>query len=292
MRLLTLIGLVALLSACDSAAPSAPDSLVGTWELADLTSETLVTSRIDQSFPNFSAQGEGRITVSGAVTADLRYVLYSIRQGGTDDVAFADAPSFPISGPITTLLVRREPSAVATLNVRANDRDDRFDDDGAVSIEYNGGRFQVVAPTLRASDGSGRQARAEGTLTFPLIALRAGQETTIETQQDEVVRRTLTFSDTGTFTLTSVSGPPLQGAWAAGPDGALELRYGSEPPDYSSQPRASYTVDGNALRISLSFPNGCTQECVPAYAASRYADPASLSAVRYVTTESYRRVSG
>ncbi|WP_412061072.1 hypothetical protein [Rubrivirga sp. IMCC45206] len=292
MRTLLALAL-AFLSACDTGevAP-VPSPLVGTWDLTALTSETLVTSRVDQSIPDLSAQGEGGIEVAGAVTDRLRYVWYVDRQQGTlDEVVFGTTPGPPAAGiPVVTLGVGAGlgPSVLNWLPQGVDTPEVRYEAGGQAPYSYENGRFVVPAVTLRADDGS--QVQAQGSLTVPLVRLAADREVSVERRDGSTDGRAIAFTEAGTFTQSAEGDVFLTGTWQTDGAESLELRPGGRPVDYAIEPRVTYRVDGSVLRLTRSFDRGCTDECLPSYAANHYAEPGSITRVRTVVVETYRRV--
>lgn len=293
MRAALAFSLVLMLAACDSGAePPVASSLVGVWEQTDVSSATLVTSRIDQSVPDLDALGQGGIQVTGAVTEQMRYVWFVDRQqasfqevvfGTTPGSSQTDVPYVTFGASIDT--INRQVAVLNWLPQGSDGPELRYESNGEIPFTYSEGRFSIPTATLRGADGS--QVQVQGALTLPLVRLAAGVESPVRTASESTRARTITFTE-GSYTETFEGEVIQTGTWRTGEDGLLELRPGGQPPDYSFQPRVTYQLDGATLRL-MRTSETCTHECLLAYAANRFAPARSITRVRHTATEVYRR---
>ncbi|MGB3542194.1 hypothetical protein, partial [Rubrivirga sp.] len=188
---LTLTLVLLLVAGCDATAVEDSgldgDPVVGTWQAVGTADEVLLTSRVDQSVPNFRARGEGGIVLSGALEDRLHYVSslyrYSEAVDGVyaESITFASRPGFDLEdGPITLLLVDVSANPASASVNRATSRSETYFGApfpaGTGPFSYRDGRLTVPGVEVVAEDGSGRRVAVGGTLTFPVVELRAGQE--------------------------------------------------------------------------------------------------------------------
>ena len=295
MRRLLALALLPCLAACDSAVDppaSSASPLVGTWASAEEATETLVTSRLDQSVPDFSARGTGEITVSGAVSAQLQYVTRTYRRDGLASVSFASVRQPQAPGEMAVQIDAQTDggAGLGFVALRAvagvPNADIQYDDAGDVTspFSFDKGRFTLQETTLTAEDGSDRRVVVGGTLSFPSLRLAGGVETRVDVDRRAGGEYSLSFSDDGRFVNRSADGFESRGTWAAGRDDVLTLTYSGSSPE-----RYTYAIEGETLSLTFSPPQGCVQECAERYPESLYAPVGSFSSVRYVVTNSFRR---
>jgi len=299
LRLLAL-PLLLLVSACDVAAPETPEvpdepaAFVGAWDVASVASETYITSRVSQSVPDFSAVGAGGIEIAGAADGRLRYVLYVHRGGAYGSIGYEavalSADRAEATESVGTILFNAEESPNGSqASVNLNTGDPQQDDfsgafpAGTRAFSFGAGRLTVPDITLRAGDGSGRELRVGGALTFPLVPLQAGVETLLNRREVPVESpRTITFGGDGTY-LDPVTWTSLGGRWREGAPGQLTVTVGSVTFGLTAE------VVGGVLRLEQTHEHACTGECVPSTEAGLFAEPGSFERVRGTTVTTLRR---
>ena len=279
-RLAALLLVLPVLAACDSTEPG--DDLVGVWTVSSIGLEYVVTSRTAQTVPDFTAAPSGAISVSGAVNRQLRYVdeIY----GGGDGFSLARfTAAAPGSGPLSELTVSQfgDQSNVSFYD-EPTGRDFRADFQGRPSFRVQGTSVEVATSTLY--DGSG-SVSVSGALTFPGIALAAGEPTAVPAgtlEIDDLVA-TYEFEEGGTFTATSFDfdeTTTISGTWEATDDG--RLRVSTTEGSVTQTTAFTYEVSGSTLRLTATGLGGagpCTGDCLRQVEGQIFAATNSLTAV-------------
>ena len=285
-RLAALLSLVLLLAACDSTEPG--DDLVGTWTLTSMARELRVTSRMAQTVPDFSATPTGAITVSGAASSRLDRLDAIYRDDHHAQVQLSSSTVSSQSGGSSWLAFYQSGSDTSA---------DFYDaEQGAYFSGYvsgrelftvSGTRFTVSPMTL---GGGGPSVSVGGTLTFPGVALAAGEPTAIPRAGyvDETEGTvTFEFEDDGTFVTTEIDGNTSvasSGTWEVADDG--RVRIGVVDGSVTQYVTFDYAITGGTLQLEAAGLDGlssCDAECLRQVESEVFAARGTLSAAELVT---------
>ena len=274
-----------VLAACDSAGPTDSDALVGTWALTGLREELRVTSRADQVLPDLTAEAEGAVDVAGAAPARLPFLAFVVASAEDRLAVFYERePSAEDGDPGAQLFLYQSGFSDDASFFSGGTDGLAFSADvpeGAALFTSDGAA--VTVPPLTLTSGGGLEVVAGGTLTFPEIALAAGESTPVPRRplfdlfEDEGI--TITFREDGTFETRAAGEDPTAGTWDATEDGevTVRIREGGE----TETVRFAFRVEGGALTLTLSGPggDGCDAPCRLDYEATLLAEPGSLTDV-------------
>ncbi len=159
---------------------------------------------------------------------------------------------------------------------------------GTGPFSYREGRLTVPSVEVVSEDGLDRGITVGGTLTFPLVALRAGQETVLSSEASVIEgERTVTFNSDGSYRESS-AGSTTSGRWRRDASGDVIVETGSVAR------RLGVGLEGGRLELQYQEPAegaGCVLECVSSTEANLFAPIGSISTVRYASTTTYRRPS-
>ena len=289
MRLALFALALVTLAACDSVGPTDPDALIGTWSLTGLDEEVRVTSTVDQSVPDLSAQASGAVTASGAEAAQLRFVNRVYRSSEEQSIDLTSADRFTNDGSYSELSISRfgtgeGAQAYGVLYAPSGTGYSAFGP--FVPFTHDGGRITV--PSLTLDDGSGQSVTVGGTLTFPEVALVAGERSVIPRRSfdDEFIEgdASFTFFEDGTFEASTTERnrtTTIEGTWASDMDG--EVRIGIRDGNVVETVRYTFEVRDGALRLETTDESigggNCPAECRRSYEASTLARAGSFSEV-------------
>ena len=271
-----------VLAACDSAGPTDADALVGTWALTGLREELRVTSRADQVLPDLTAEAEGAVEVAGAAPARLPFLAFVVASAEDRLAVFYERERSDGDPGAQLLLYQSDFSDEASFYGGADGLAFSADVPEGAALFTSDGAAVTVPPLTLTSEG-GLEVVASGTLTFPEIALAAGEPTSLperslfELFEDEGI--TITFREDGTFESRAAGDDLTVGTWESTEDGevTVRIREGGE----TETVRFAFRVEGGALTLSLSGPSGdgCDAPCRLGYEAGLLAEPGSLSDV-------------
>ena len=274
MRFSLFLSLLVALSACDSTEPAAPSPLIGSWVLTDAGVESYVMSRVDQTLPDLEQRAiAGGIQIQGDATATLTHVL--------------DAQA------VTPQFVRfREGGSYAVWLDLGNNRNDP----GEAVLQSPGGPIGLFTgsaggapvfsregatlsiPTISLTDASGQTATASGSVTFPAVEYRAGEETTLrEHSYPHAVGDTLHFHADGTFRVSGDRTPFLHTAarWRSESPGSVTFLYENGGVILSA---FAYRIEEGTL--ALDYLEDADAETRERLETPRLAAPGSFAAVR------------
>ena len=263
--LILVSALAVTLGGCDSIDEVPLEQLAGEWTSVEHDAELYIVPSVDGSYPDFSRPGEGAITLSGAVEAELRYTrpFEEIPGGGRGTaIAFADEPFGPEAAPSLLLDFYSRRDSRVVLTARAADgqvREFSWSTTGFMpwppTPEPEGGRVTLDEPrTLTGDDGS--TVTVTGGLTFATRRVAAGD--TVFFSPTDVYPWTTRYdiSGDGTVVRTLDCGddPPIEGTIeGTGERGTFSF----EPPPTLQCPEVPsvvhYRVEGDALVLSFEL---------------------------------------
>ena len=226
------------LSACDSAedetSPS-PSALVGSWSLAEVTTESFVTVSEAQPLVDRNGPVTGSVTTSGAEAATFRFMRVEPQFGE----AILTSYDPRLSPPATRYELRMTTSGYSRLSVSRPDGSfTEYDSYGATpAYTYADGRLTVRPTTLQNYFTGEAVTVAAGTLAYPVVQLSAGA-------------RTLVRSTTDPFDGTSGSGV-LDVRYVFESDGGFRAERDFTP-NVTRSVAGTWAVDGPRLRLSVA----------------------------------------
>ena len=278
--------LVPFVAACDSGGPEA--DLVGTWALTSADTELRVTSRAAQTIPDLTATPSGAVTVSGAVSARLRYVGNIFQFEDFTVLSITEGDPRTGAGLGSELTLQGDGDGTNAYFFPAGDGAFSGYFPGVPSFARSGAQFTVPRLTIEGGDGT---VTIGGTLTFPEVRLAASTPTAVRQDpydaEDGGAAIQFTFEEDGTFRLATTSGNRTTentGTWET--VGAGQVRIGIRENSVTEYVAFDYVVDGGALRLEAAGIDGvssCEAECLRDVEAQIFAEPRSLTAAESVT---------
>ena len=270
-----LVVLCLLLAACDSGEPEAPpveiSGIIGTWQPQSMQRHTYATLTQTQRALDFFSPAEGSLTVSGALSASLRYLdaRYSDASNPVAGYSFADHAISTGQTPTVELGVTTSGGAVVSeIDATGQSRRQFY-----IDPPWTPSRFTLGADTVRAVrtryidiSGTGSAVFVEGALVVPFRTVRGGVETVLSTRAlgagnsyfDPNRQMTLAFKADGR--LTSTEGPYSRtGTWTRTEDGAIDVFYEDLPATLYHRYRVR---DGALVETTPYTENGlCGTQC-------------------------------
>ena len=283
MSRLSLLVLLAapLLAACDSSEPG--DDLVGVWTVSSVQTEYVVTSRTAQTLPDLSASPSGAVTVTGDASARFDRLGFVFSDGmGTSILSLTTSTATGTGSDPDLMIFQSEADSEVRFLDGPSGRYFTGTFPGQTSFGVSGTTLSVPARSL--GDGAGAVV-VRGSLTFPGIALAAGQPTAVPSGTLDIVGEATTFEfgDDGGFTVTTRYGNESEvssGTWKVRDDG--RLRIGIVDGTTTETNVFAYEISGGTLRLSASGLDNsasCDAECRRQIEAQIFAAPGSLSAL-------------
>ncbi len=292
-RLAAVLLLIApLLAACDSSEPG--DRLVGTWTLNTIRTDLVVTSSTAQTLADFSATPTGAISVSGAVTRKLSILAQiSSWDGGNIQAVITSAAPVTDQGSVSALTVYQDPNG-ASVEYFDAPRGQYFNEymPQRTAIQVSGARLTVLPTSIHNGDES---VIVGGTLTFPSVAIPAGQPTPVPTRNSEglpYLTTTFDFEEDGTFVTTEIDGNQAEarsGTWEIVTEG--RVRIGVVDGSVTEYVTFDYEIEGETLQLSAAGIDGlssCDAYCLRQVETEIFAAPNSLTAAELVSSFSLR----
>lgn len=218
-KLLKMIGMIVLsimcFTTCDknSTEPEKndkhPSQLVGDWKSTTQTMDVIVTSNTEQKVPNFFAQANGSIAITGQQQANLKYMITGREDDGTLVVIAATMKDLfeynENDFPIHFLMYRMAATPTVMLQAMLSETEVVQYSGAATNINYDHSNFSLSANnvTLFTTDSSD-SVTVNGTLAAVAVNVPANTATTVFSLDDATALESIiNFSADGKFTRTS-----------------------------------------------------------------------------------------